>query len=143
MEYKTIAELRRAGQAAVDIPRTRLERLQCWAAALERLGNRPLSTLWRTEHAHALLRDDMQAEGSPFTVAFDQPELRLAGLGGDTYGEARHFFGLSNGEMHWLVCYCHFGGWVSAATVAHRVRTIIARAAQPRLLRILRMIAGI
>jgi hypothetical protein len=40
----------------------------------------------------------------------------------DSYGEAIRFFELSDEELHGLVCFCHFGERVSAATVARRLR---------------------
>jgi hypothetical protein len=48
--------------------------------------------------------------------------LRAAGLAGDTVGDAGEFFGLSHGQLHALLCFCHHGGTVSASTAAAQVR---------------------
>ena len=40
----------------------------------------------------------------------------------DTYGEAKRFFELSHGQLHKIVCYCHFGATVSAEKTARYIR---------------------
>ena len=42
-------------------------------------------------------------------MAFNDPVLRAAGLRDDSYGEAKRFFELTDRQLHWLVCYCHYG----------------------------------
>jgi hypothetical protein len=69
----------------------------------------------------------MRADGSPISVAFKDPVLRAAGLENDSYGEAMRFFELSDNQLHKIICYCHFGASVSAATAAHYLRKLIAR----------------
>jgi hypothetical protein len=124
MEYKSAAEIERAGGAAAGVPASREERLMRWAEALARLGGQRLHTLWRTEHAARSLRASMRADESPLTVAFADPLLRIAGLRDDTYAEARRFFQLTDNELHWIVCYCHFGETMSADAAARQVRAI-------------------
>jgi hypothetical protein len=47
----------------------------------------------------------------------ETPLLRAAGLENDTYGEAKRFFELSDGQLHRIVCYT-----VSAARTARYTR---------------------
>ena len=103
---------------------SRSERLERWAVALERLGEARLRTLRETEHHHYDDRLKLREDGSPLTVAFEEPVLRSAGLKDDTFGEAARFFNLSDWELHNVLCYCHFGDTVSAREVASRVRTM-------------------
>jgi hypothetical protein len=103
---------------------TRSQRLERWAIALERLGDAPLRTLRETEHEPYYERRLMREDGSPLSVAFEEPVLRSAGLKDDTFGEAARFFSLSDWELHNILCYCHFGATVSAGEVASRVRTM-------------------
>ena len=108
---------------------TRSERLERWALALERLGEARLRTLRETEHHQYGERLTLREDGSPLTVAFEEPVLRSAGLQDDTFGEAARFFNLSDWELHNVLCYCHFGDTVSAGEVASRVRTMQQQAA--------------
>lgn len=124
MEYKSAAEIERTGAAAIPIPETRAERLLRWAEALERMGGARLHTLWRTEHAARSARASIRADGSPLSVAFADPVLRIAGLADDTYAEAKRFFQLSDYELHWIVCYCHFGETMSSEAAARQVRAM-------------------
>jgi hypothetical protein len=61
----------------------------------------------------------MRSDGSPISVAFADPVLRAAGLENDSYGEAKRFFELTDRQLHKIICYCHFGATVNAATAAH------------------------
>jgi hypothetical protein len=69
----------------------------------------------------------MRADGSPISIAFEDPLLRAAGLENDSYGEATRFFELTDNQLHKIICYCHFGATVSAGTAAHYLRKLIAR----------------
>ena len=66
----------------------------------------------------------MRGDGSPISVAFDDPVLRAAGLENDSYGEAKRFFELSDNQLHRLVCRCHLGATLNAANAAHHIRAI-------------------
>ena len=103
---------------------SRSERLERWAMALERLGEARLRTLRETEHQPHDERLRLREDGSPLTVAFEEPVLRSAGLRDDTFGEAARFFTLSDWELHNVLCYCHFGDTISAREVASRVRAM-------------------
>jgi hypothetical protein len=74
-----------------------------------------------------------QSAPTPLTVAFEHPVLRAAGLRGDRVGDAVEFFDLSEGDVHNLVCYCHYGQAVSAGAVAARLRVMARRAELPAL----------
>ena len=126
MEHKTLAEIERAGEATPAVPLTRVERLDRWARALDRLGKASLGSLWRTEHVAPAELPSVRADNSPLSVAFEDPVLRIVGLSDDSYGEAKRFFELSDDELHWIVCYCHFGETVSAEEAARRVRAVAA-----------------
>jgi hypothetical protein len=67
----------------------------------------------------------MRSAGSPITVAFDDPYFRAAGLENDSYSEAKRFFELSHRQLHNIVCYCHLGSSVRAASAGRRVRSAI------------------
>lgn len=106
---------------------TRIQRLERWALALETLSDAPLRTLKETEHQHSDERLLMREDNSPLTVAFEEPVLRSAGLRGDTFGEVKRFFELSDWELHDILCYCHFGSTVRASEAAARVRSVKAQ----------------
>ncbi|QRM53745.1 hypothetical protein [Sinorhizobium sp. BG8] len=107
-------------------PMSRLERLERWAELLERNPHRLLSTLHQTEYQPAALRAAMRDDDTPISVAFEDPVLRAAGLEDDSYGSAKQFFELSDKQLHKVICYCHFGATVSAATAARYIRTEFA-----------------
>jgi hypothetical protein len=67
-----------------------------------------------------LLRDDQ----SPLTVAFNDPLLRAEGLKSDRFGDAIHFFQLTQWEAHELLCDCHYIGPITSAMIARRARMI-------------------
>jgi hypothetical protein len=72
-------------------------------------------------------RSALRQGNSPLTVAFEDPVLRSAGLASDRFGEVARFFGLSHGQLHEVVCYCHFGETVAAEAVAACVRRLSGR----------------
>jgi len=93
---------------------------------LERHPHWHLATLHQTEFQSIEFRDAMRADNSPLSIAFADPVLRSAGLEGDTFGEAKRFFELEETELHEILCYCHFGVNVPAASAAREVRKILA-----------------
>jgi hypothetical protein len=124
---RTVEEIAGAGEIIRPDRLSREDKLERWAAALERLGGARLATLRETEFMAPALRHRMREAGSPLTVAFEEPVLRSAGLRDDTFGEAARFFELSDWELHSILCYCHFGEQVSASDSAARVRAIQRR----------------
>ena len=133
MEYKTLGQL--AGEAEVSrepvlatTPMTKRERLERWAILLEREPDRRLSSVQEVEYGTRLKREGKRADDSALAVAFADPVLRAHGLASDQVGAAADFFELSHWEIHQVVCSCHYGRSMSAATAAMRVRAIARRA---------------
>jgi len=128
MKHHAIDELQIVAEVKQDFPRralTRSERLERWAELLERNPQRRLSTLHETEYQPARVRATMRGDGTPISVAFEDPILRTAGLENDSYGEAKRFFELSDEQLHKVICYCHFGATVSASTAARHIRAML------------------
>jgi len=133
MEYKTLNQIR----AVADIrpgwlgarPLSKQERLERWAEVLERQEGRRLRTLFEIEYAAPAAWSMLRADGSPLSIAFADQRLRSEGLCGDTIGDAIAFFGISDWELHNILCFCHHGETMSADVAAVRVRAAAARAA--------------
>lgn len=129
MKHHTREQLQVFAQIEPDVRPLNMshsERLERWAELLEQSPTRHLATLYETEHQSAAVRDTLRSDGSPISVAFNDPMLRVAGLEDDTYGEALRFFGLRDWQLHGVICYCHFGATVHAATAAGLVRSILS-----------------
>ena len=125
MKHHALGQLQIVAEVDRDYPcqiMSRNERLERWAELLEQNPSRRLSTLPQTEYQPARARATMRANGSPMSVAFEDPVLRAAGLENDSYGEAKRFFELTDRQLHRTICYCHFGETVSAAAAAHYLR---------------------
>jgi hypothetical protein len=105
---------------------SREQRLLRWAELLRAQPERRLSTLHGTEYQPAAVRDAMREDESPISVAFADPMLRFQGLTGDTYGDAKRFFGLKDRELHHVLCYCHIGESMTAGSAAARITSIAA-----------------
>jgi len=128
MKHQTLEQLQAIAGIDQAFPQrvmSRNERLTRWVELLEASPHRRLATLYQTEHQPTSILSRLRSDNSPISVAFEDPILRTSGLEGDTYGEAKTFFGLTDGELHNVLCYCHFGATVSAATAAHYVRGIL------------------
>ncbi|MER8963617.1 hypothetical protein [Mesorhizobium sp. M0701] len=129
MKHQTLEQLQIVAEIDQDYLRqtmSRSERLKRWAEILERNPDRRLSTLHQTEYQPVRARAAMRGDGSPIAVAFEDPVLRAAGLENDNYGEAKRFFELTDRQLHEIICYCHFGATVSAATAARHIRAAVA-----------------
>ena len=129
MKHQTIEQLQIVAEVDQAYPRqamSRSERLERWAELLERNPDRRLSTLHQTEYQPVRARGAMRGDGSPISVAFEDPVLRAAGLENDNYGEAKRFFELTDRQLHEIICYCHFGATVTAATAARHIRAVLA-----------------
>jgi hypothetical protein len=100
------------------------QRLERWADLLSREPQRLLNALEGTEFSSGEAQARMRCDNSPISVAFADTLLRADGLEDDSYGAARRFFGLSDEQLHDIVCYCHFGYTMHAGTVASRVHSI-------------------
>ncbi|ATU94598.1 hypothetical protein [Phyllobacterium zundukense] len=129
MKHHALEQLQSVAEVDQDYPRqamSRSERLERWVELLERHPGRRLSTLHQTEYQPARERAAMRSNGSPISVAFADPVLRAAGLENDSYGEAKRFFELTDHQLHRVICYCHFGETLSAATAAHHIRKALS-----------------
>ena len=126
MEHKTRDQIRDVADILPSRlhsrPLSKRERLELWAESLEREGGRRLRTLYQIEYAPLAERAGGRADDSPLSVAFNHPGLRAAGLAGDTIGDAIAFFGISESELHNILCFCHYGETMSAEVAAARVR---------------------
>jgi hypothetical protein len=130
MKHQPLDDLRRVAVVS-DVPapvRTRRERLIRWALVLERQHGGRLAALHGTEHQPAEVRAEIRASNSPISVAFEDPALNSAGLAGDRYGDAKKFFGLTDWQLHEIVCDCHHGPHVSANGAARGVNAAIGGA---------------
>jgi hypothetical protein len=133
MEHRTRGEIRGVANVLPSClqarPLSKRERLEFWVDALEREGGRHLRTLFEIEYAPAAKRAGMRADDSPISVAYSDPRLRAEGLAGDTVGDATAFFGISEMELHNILCFCHSGETMSAEMAAARVRAAATREA--------------
>lgn len=131
MEHKTLDKIRDTADILPSWlsprPLSKFERLERWAAALEREGGRHLRTLFEIEHAPPVKRAALRADDSLLTVAFNDPWLRAEGLAGDTVGDAVAFFGISEKELHDILCFCHHGATMAANTAAAQIRAAATR----------------
>ena len=125
MEQHALDRLKAIAKVSTTCKRlemTRRERLERWAESLERSPRPFLKTLHETEYQPIAVRLALRDDDTPISVAFADPILRAAGMENDSYGEAKRFFELSDQQLHGLVCFCHFGERVSAATIARGLR---------------------
>ena len=67
----------------------------------------------------------MRGDGSPISVALEDPVLHNEGLRNDSYGEAKRFFELTDYQLHEIVCYCHVGDVMQASRAALSVRAVL------------------
>ena len=129
MKHATIEDLQNVALVNTEPkrPLTAVERLNRWADLLERRGTERLSTLAETEYQPSAARARMQAPNSALSVAFADPLLRSDGLTDETYGAAKRYFGLSDWQLHEVICHCHLGETTSGTATARRIRALAAR----------------
>jgi hypothetical protein len=135
MKYQSIHQLANIAhvflaQTASPVPRLSLsQRLSVWAVLLERAGG-TLRLLQDTEFKPWRERDHLRDSESPLAVAFADPLLRSEGLTGDSYGDARQFFGLGQQSFHHIVCHCLYrtGTTAPAGDISARVLKAAVRA---------------
>ena len=129
MKLKTLEELKQVAEVRPPLKRDRMskrQRLERWAEILELAPQRYLRSLYETEYTSRRRRSALREDNSPLTVAFQDPVLRAEGLESDRYGDALTFFELSDGELHYIVCFCHNGPTMKPKAVARRARLIRA-----------------
>ena len=128
MKHQTLEELQVVAKVDQDYSHpalSRSDRLERWAQLLERNPEKRLTTLRETEYQPDGVRSLMREDGSALSVAFQDQVLRDAGLKDDSYGEAKRFFELTDGQLHEVICYCHLGETVSAGTAARHSRAVM------------------
>ena len=127
MKHQTAEQLLEIAEVKPGSPlMTRRERLERWAELLERNPAIQLRTLDQIEFQPRAERPSMRADGSPLTVAYNDPVLRAAGLNSDTLGDAMRFFELSEHQAHRVLCYCMHGRMIEGRTAAATIRAISA-----------------
>ena len=124
MKHRTTEQLLEIAEVKPATLLTRRERLKRWAELLERDPAIWLRTLDQIEFQPKAERPSMRADGSPLTVAYNDPVLRAAGLESDRLGDAMRFFELSEYEAHRVLCYCMHGRTVEGRAAASVVRSI-------------------
>jgi hypothetical protein len=127
MQHRSVERI--AGEADV-LPLASLsprERLERWAEVLERHPAR-LRAIPEVEQGGRRAREARRVDQSPLTVAYQDPVLRAAGLRGDTIGAAAGFFGLSQAQLHHLVCGCRHGPTLEPQVTAAELRALTQRA---------------
>jgi len=139
MEYQPHAELIQIAELYDRNPRLvpmSVENgLRRWVKLLDAQSSRKLDTLIETEYRPREQRDAMRGDNTVITVAFEDSLLRVEGLSGDTYGDAKRFFGLSDLRLHFVVCYCHRGYSMSAGTAARLLEAFLPIERGPGVLR--------
>jgi hypothetical protein len=131
MKYKNLEQIAREADVHPAAAMSRRERLERWAELLEQQPDRRLSSIEGIEFGPRHERLAKRADHSPLTVAFQDPVLRAEGLRGDRVGDAVDVFELSEGDVHHLVCFCHYGQTVSSGAVAARLRVMARRVQLP------------
>lgn len=128
MRHQTLDQLHTVAEVRRDLTHPRMDRtqrLERWAELLEQQPSRLLAALAGTEYRSPPERDVMRGEGTPISVAFEDPLLRDEGLKDDSYGQAKSFFELTDNQLHEIVCYCHVGATMQAYRAAQSVRYAI------------------
>ena len=127
MQHRSVERI--AGEADVLAPACLSPhgRLERWAEVLERQPAR-LRAIPDVEQGGRREREARRVDQSPLTVAYADPVLRAAGLRGDTVGDAAAFFGLSQAQLHHLVCGCQHGPTLEPQASAVELRALTQRA---------------
>ena len=139
MEYKSVGQLAEVARVNPEAPPapplSQVERLRRWADVLEQDPGRRLGTFLETEYQTPMARDALRAPQSPVALAYADKVLRGDGLAGDRYGDAKRYFGVSDHQMHHVLCYCHYGSTVSAGAAARAIRDVLKVYEHPGFLR--------
>ena len=129
MEQRTIAEVAKSAQVfstAETARAMRRERLERLARLLED-HNGPVQMLTQIEYLRRAERLLLRRDGSPLTIAYNDPVFRAQGLAGDRLGDAMAFFSLDDRDAHHLFCDCHYRTGVSSQVIATQVRSVAKR----------------
>jgi hypothetical protein len=127
MQHRSVERIAGEADVLTIASLSRRGRLERWAEVLERHPAR-LRAIPDVEHGGRREREARHVDRSPLTVAYADPVLRAAGLGGDTIGAAAGFFGLSQAQLHHLVCGCRHGPTLEPQVTAAELRALTQRA---------------
>ncbi len=122
MEFKSIADLRSIAEITPAVPKlTRAQKIAIWVDALNKDPGRILHPLPEIEWVAPAQRASLRVEGSPLTVAFNDPALRAAGLVSDQLGDGLAFFEMTEAEAHDTLCSCRYGRTMTAGAASRRI----------------------
>ena len=128
MEYPSTERMRSlaatASSAPVDVRHTHRNWLSRWAEILDADPERMVWLYRKFEGIPARIQGQIPAQCTALTLAACDPQLRKDGLTGDRPRTAAQFFGLTDEQLHHIVCYCAYGHEtaVPAALITKRVR---------------------
>lgn len=105
---------------------SRVDRLRKWADALQAHQGH-LNALQQIEYLPFRERRAYHGPNTPLTVAYNDPDLRAAGLAGETLGDIMDFFEMTNEDAHRLLCDCHYQGTMTGGGLAYRIRDYARR----------------
>ncbi|HMB10685.1 hypothetical protein [Saliniramus sp.] len=126
MKHEGIDQLHSVAHVASHRPRemlTRRERLERWAALLERRPNTEFAPFPEDYEAPFDARSRLRYQASPIEIANADPLLRAQGLAGDGLGDAIAFFGLSGDDALYVLDNARLDG----QSLARRLRAIAAK----------------
>ena len=122
MEFKSLDDLRSIAEIKPAIAKlTRDQKINLWLEALNREPTRVVQPLPEIEWVAPQQRANLRADGSPLTIAFEDPALRAAGLMSDRLGEGLAFFEMTEAEAHDTLCSCRYGRTMTAMAAANRI----------------------
>ena len=160
MEYFTLRHSRRRPLSVritpIDMRKVYRIRLGRWATVLDRNPDQPLWLLrnleaaspeasWLVQGHIAWLQRRLgelppglqqlpAGQPTALTVASRDPELHRIGLTSDRYRPALRFFGLTDRDMHEILCFCSYGHETQAPAhaIAERVRAAASALSLPQ-----------
>jgi hypothetical protein len=122
MEFKSLDDLRSIADVTPAVPKlTRAQKIAIWVDALNKDAARILHPLPEIEWVAPAQRASLRVEGSPLTVAFNDPALRAAGLTSDRLGDGLAFFEMTEAEAHDTLCSCRYGRTMTAGAASKRI----------------------
>jgi len=128
MEHKPLVELKAVADvkiAETAPPLSREQRLERWIEVLEANASRRLQSLYELEYLSPQERRECRSNGSPLTVAYEDPVLRAEGLTSDRVGDCLAFFQITERQVHHAFCSCHVGTRFSGKDAAARLRHLL------------------
>jgi hypothetical protein len=111
---------------AQPLPMSRDDKLECWAALIERSSDE-VFIFHRLEYMSQSDLDRLSHPRSAFAATAGDQVLKEAGLTSDTVGNCMKFFELSKDDVHAFSCDCT--GHISTHRMASRIRHL--KSSQP------------